>query len=883
MGGAGDILNIVQAAVTGYISGGWTGAIIAVVLTFASMALAPKPKKPDSPVFSVTAQDRKQNFRQPITARKTVYGRIQVGGPIVYLQTTKGTGANSQNDTDLNTYLHMVIVVANHEIQEFESFYVNGEQVTPSNLDSSGNVTEASGSIFWHAGDKYTGSYLRIQTGTGANNQLANASLISESGGLWTESHTLSGMAYIYFRFRWDQNLYSAVPNVKAVIKGKKIFDPRDSSTAYSNNSALVLRDYLTSDYGLDVAASKIDDTYVTTAANICDEDLALADGGTENRYESNGMISSESKPREIINELLTAMSGTLSYANALYRMFAASTQTAEYSFNESDVIGELTVQARLSRRDTFNSIKGTFISEETDWEESDYPSLSVESFVGDDNGAVIYRDFTLPFTTSSTMAQRIAKIQLYSARQPVNLQGVFKCTTFNVDINDVIQLSNTRYGWNNKLFRVIAWGFQATPTGLMVKMSLTEYAASSYSWATTEEQAMADAPNTSLPSTFVVGQPTNLAISESLFTTRDNSRVASLMTITWTAASDVQVTEYQVQYKLSTDSVFLTNTVTIGTKAEILDLPAGVYNIRVRSKNSVGMLSTYLTGVFSLSGLSAIPANVTDLQIMTMGGLGIAEWTQSTDLDVTIGGGVEIRWSPAISGATWITSVLVDNTIAGIATSVAVPLRLGTYLAKFFDSSGNYSATAATVVSENETILQYQNTVTVTENPNFTGVKDGTIVQSNVLQLGSAVLLDSVADFDAIANFDLLGNINSTGTYFFANKLDKGSQTRVRLQASTTSSIVNALDLIDSRSANIDTWADFDGNSGQAAVGNIAMYYRTTNNDPNSGSPTWSVYKLFQSSEAYARGFDFKAVLTTSDPAYTIKCTALSVTSNTL
>ena len=133
MGGAGDIINIVQAAVTGYISGGWTGAIIAVVLTFASMALAPKPKKPDSPVFSVTAQDRKQNFRQPITARKTVYGRIQVGGPIVYLQTTKGTGANSQNDTDLNTYLHMVIIVANHEVQEFESFYVNGVEVTPSN------------------------------------------------------------------------------------------------------------------------------------------------------------------------------------------------------------------------------------------------------------------------------------------------------------------------------------------------------------------------------------------------------------------------------------------------------------------------------------------------------------------------------------------------------------------------------------------------------------------------------------------------------------------------------------------------------------------------------------------------------------------------------
>ena len=39
MGGGGGILNIIQAAVTGYISGGWTGAIIAVALTFASMEI----------------------------------------------------------------------------------------------------------------------------------------------------------------------------------------------------------------------------------------------------------------------------------------------------------------------------------------------------------------------------------------------------------------------------------------------------------------------------------------------------------------------------------------------------------------------------------------------------------------------------------------------------------------------------------------------------------------------------------------------------------------------------------------------------------------------------------------------------------------------------
>ena len=879
--GGGDILNIVVAAVTGYISGGIPGMVISVALAFASMALAPKPKKPDAPNFSVTAQDRKQNFRQPITARKVVYGEIQVGGPIVFLETTAGNG--DLNDSAINTYLHMVIVVASHEITEFKEFYVNGNLITPNMLDTNGNITATGDSEYFKEQDSNTSyPYLRIQTALGTDTQGANADLISESGGKWTSAHTLSGMAYIYFRFRYDANLWGGVPNVKAVIKGKKILDTRTSQTAFSSNPAMIIRDYLTSDLGLKVPAGKIDNNTVVTAANICDESQSLSGGGTENRYEAHGMISTESKPREILNELLTSMSGVLSYSNGLYKVFAAGTGTSVLSIDESDIVGELTVQSRLSRRDTFNAIKGTFISAESDWEETDYPALEVASFIAEDNGATIYRDFSLPFTTSSSMAQRIAKIQLYAARQPVHIQGVFKCTCFIADINDIIKVSNTRYGWSNKEFRVTSWGFATTPNGLLVNMGLTEYAASSYSWSTTEQQAMADAPNTNLPSAFVVLTPTNLQVSENLFTTRDNARVASRMKITWVAANDSQVDMYQVEYKLSTDSVFISAGNTVATEAEVLDLPAGVYNIRVRAKNILGKVSEYVATVFSLSGLSAAPANVTNFTLITGGGLGVLAWDKSTDLDVTIGGGVEIRWTPATSSATWITSILVDGRVAGSATNKTLPLRAGTYLAKFFDSSGNYSPTAVGVVSENETILAYTNAATITESPNFTGTKTRTMVSSNKLQLTSSVDLDDVANFDLIADFDFLGNVNTTGIYEFATKLDKSSPTRIRLQASVTSAIVNILDLVDSRAANIDTWADFDG-TGDAAVCNVETYYASTNDDPASGSATWSPYKLLQSNEAFARGFKFKAELSTNDTAYNIQVSALSVTSTTI
>ena len=588
----GDVVNLIVTAVSAYVTSGgsWWAVVIAVTLTFAAQKLAPKPKPPDMPSFDLVETDRKQSFRQAITSRKIVYGEIRVGGPIIFIESSP-TPADAGPTTELaNAFLHMIVLVASHEIQSFEEFYINGTLVLPSDLNADGEPTDPDSPFYVDLSEK--NSLLRIQTALGTADQPANAQLIAESDGKWTADHKLSGIAYVYCRFKFDQDVYQGPPNFTTVIKGKKIYDPRTSTTVFSSNPALILRDYLTSDLGIGMSSTKVDDGTITTAANICDEDVDLADGGTEDRYTANGMISTSATPRDNINEILSSMSGTLTYSNGLFKMFAAGTQTSTLVLDENDIIGNLTVQARLSRRDNFNSIKGTFISPDTAWEKTDYPALSVASFITDDNGETIYNDFHLPFTTSSPMAQRIAKIQLYQARQPIMVSGVFKCTAFAADMNDVIKLTHARYGWTEKEFRVIEWGFEAKGNGVSVTMTLSEYASSSYDWETTEEQAMADAPNTNLPSPFIVSPPTNLVASESLITTRDNSRAASLLSITWDAALDAQVNMYECQYKLTTDTIYKMAATQSDVTAEVLDLPAGVYDIRVRALNSLGMSS---------------------------------------------------------------------------------------------------------------------------------------------------------------------------------------------------------------------------------------------------------------------------------------------------
>jgi len=86
------------------------------------------------------------------------------------------------------------------------------------------------------------------------------------------------------------------------------------------------------------------------------------------------------------------------------------------------------------------------------------------------------------------------------------------------------------------------------------------------------------------------------------------------------------------------------------------------------------------------------------------------------------------------------------------------------------------------------------------------------------------------------------------------------------------TASIENLLDQIDDRSANIDTWEDFDG--GDAAPGNVEVFEK--HSDDNV---TYTDFARFDRTTVSGRYFQFKAVLTSSDVAYQPQVSALSVT----
>jgi len=369
----------------------------------------------------------------PALPHTVVYGETRVGGVIFYQTLTDKGG-------EVNEYYHMVIAVAGHEIDSFQAIYFDDDELT---IDASGNVTAPS---------RWNG-VARIKLHTGGDGQGADADLVSEVSE-WTAAHRARGVAYIYIRFDYDATAFAnGVPNVTAKIRGKKIYDPRDGTTSWSSNSALVLRDYLTAGYGLAQTADEIDDDLVIAAANVCDE---TTDGGS--RFTCNGAILLDSRPEDILRNLLSSMGGTFWYANGKWGMQAAEYITPVYTFTEDDLRGNLKISTRQSRRDNFNGVTGVYRGADTDYAEADYEPIVGATYVTEDNGAEAFTDLPLIFTDTEVMARRIATIFLERNRRQITVSGQFGLRALLVRVGDTIKLTNAYAGWTEKVFEVVDW-----------------------------------------------------------------------------------------------------------------------------------------------------------------------------------------------------------------------------------------------------------------------------------------------------------------------------------------------------------------------------------------------------------------------------------------
>jgi|MDSZ01.3.fsa_nt_gb predicted phage tail protein len=375
----------------------------------------------------------------------------------------------------------------------------------------------------------------------------------------------------------------------------------------------------------------------------------------------------------------------------------------------------------------------------------------------------------------------------------------------------------------------------------------------------------------------------TNLQLEEELY--EEGDKVLQRIKVNWQQSD--RANEYEVEYQLDFDNsvkVFVP-----GTAYNIPDSSTGTYRVSVRAvgyaldiAQTGKRFSSATTASIEAVGKNDPPSNIASLNITPIDQhTAELHWPEATDLDVRIGGTIEIRHNPRTTGdIKWSQSEKVTPAVNGSTTRKIVPLLDGHYLIRAKDSVGNYAPLSGipTVLVELPEPQDLEVVQTFTENPSFPGTFTQTFnsVDEGGISLQSNGLVDDIADFDSVTNLDFFGDLVPTGSYIFANTLDLGAKYDVELLANLKISTINPDDFWDSRSDDIDTWNDIDADD--LSETNAELYSRSTNDDP-SGSPTYGSWEPFANSTKRGRGFQFKVEMETSNDSQDVVVQNLGVT----
>lgn len=847
------VAGMFSTAIVGAIFGGLASAVVSGVLN----RVVNGGGGDDRGTPAITQEGRMLTVRQAAAPWQIIYGERKVGGTFTFIEVSAD-----------NQYLHLVITYSGHVCNQIGDIYFEDEVVP---LDGSGEATGT-----------YAG-YVRIKKSLGDEGDVQPfPDLVSESAGKWTSAHKQRGRTKIYVRLKANPDLFpGGTPNITAVIQGKKVYDPRSTLTVYSANAALCVNDYLTdTTFGIGATyATEVDETALIAAANLCDEDVSLDAGGTEDRYRVGGAFDVSVQPREAMGRMLGAMAGHAVNVGGKWFIYGGAYEAPTVTLDEGDLAGAIRVQSLVSRRENANGVKGVFTDPNSHWQVTDFPALGSATYMAEDGGQRVWKDVDFSaFVTSGTQAQRLSKIELLRLRQGLAAVGQFKLTAYQAVTGRTVALSNTKFGWSSKAFKVDSARFTVNDDGTLgVELGLRETAAAVYDWSTSEEQEIDIAPNTNLPDPLTVAAPGIVSIVEALYETTGSAGVKAKATVTWSApAPDA---DYQLEHrKVGTPDWTVDTRVrgSQGTVAEVLDLESGTsYDFRVKAINLFGVSSDYFTQRKEIVGLTADPSDLTGFSLTPLGNQADLSWDKSADLDVRIGGRIMVRWSPKTTGAIWNDGVEVANVPGDVNTARVVHLT-GTYMARAQDSSGNQSANAVSVVTTTPDITGFNAVASLTEDPAFSGTKTGTIVIASRLTLDSGELIDDMLDpIDTWGFVDTADGVRASGTYDFSTYIDLGAVYTSRVTATLKTLSVDTGDFIDARLDPIDSWGLVDGP--EISDVNAELFVATTNDDP-AGAPTWSSWRPFLIGDYKARAFKFQLVLTSENLNHNIQVINLGV-----
>ena len=286
----------------------------------------------------------------------------------------------------------------------------------------------------------------------------------------WNSAYAMNDLVFAVVEVN-----YSAERNIKG------IGDVKFQITSSMNKPGDVIYDYLTDNiYGANIAVSEIDTASLTSLNTFSSNSVAYTDEGSSqtltNRYQINGLVNTDKAVMQNVEDITNTAGSWLSYSvlTGKWGVIINREGTSVASFDDSNILGTVSIGG-TGLQDFYNSVKVEFPNRDLK-DGRDYTTISIPEADRNDNEQDNTLNLTYNLTNEPVQAQMLGFIELKQSRIDLVVTFSTDYSTINLNAGDIIDITNSKLGFTNKLFRVITISEQEGEEGLRTEITALEY-----------------------------------------------------------------------------------------------------------------------------------------------------------------------------------------------------------------------------------------------------------------------------------------------------------------------------------------------------------------------------------------------------------------------
>lgn len=438
-----------------------------------------------------------------VNAVPIVYGKAYLGGTFV--------DAVLSTDQKTMYYVMAVSCVSPNGQFAFDTtdMYYGDRKITfdttdttkvVSLTDEAGNVdTKISGNLYINLYQSTAAGVITSLNGAAAPSTVMGGSDITSTLRWPSTGRQMNGLAFAIVKLTYSTdagttNLSPITFYCSQYLNGTGVAKPGDVWYDYITNTA----------YGGAVNSSFVDSASATALNTYSDQVITYTpySGGaaTQARYRINGVIDAGQSVLSNLDKIMSCCDSWMAYnaASGQWSIVINKAETAAYSFNDNNIIGEIRVSA-TDITQSVNQVEAKFPNGEAR-DQPDYVNLKTPTGLLYPNEPVNKYSVSYDLINDSVRAQYLANRILEQAREDLIVSFSTTYYGIQVDAGDVVSVTNSDYGWTNKLFRVVKVNEASLPDGsLGARLEMTEYSAAVYDDASITQYT--PVPNSSIPS----------------------------------------------------------------------------------------------------------------------------------------------------------------------------------------------------------------------------------------------------------------------------------------------------------------------------------------------------------------------------------------------